>query len=228
MGELTTSIAHEINQPLMAIVLNGDATLGWLAAQPPNLVEARQAVTRVISEGTRAGEIIKRIREFSRKAAPDKIMMRVESLVEETLNLMRRQLERYGVSAETRLPKGLPGVVGDRVQLQQVLVNLLVNAMEAMATCETTRRRLEISAEAAGDDVVIVSVSDTGPGLAPEDSNRVFDAFFTTKKHGLGMGLSISRTIIESHGGRLWSEARQRGASFRFSLPAEGEGHAVQ
>jgi C4-dicarboxylate-specific signal transduction histidine kinase len=219
MGELTTSIAHEINQPLMAVVVNGDAAMGWMAANPPNLEEARQAVSRTISEGTRAGEIIRRIREFARKSPPRKAAVSVNPLIEETLGLMQREIVRHGVSVHTNLHEDVRPVHGDRVQLQQVLVNLLVNAMEAMGAAAGPRE-LEITSANDSTGRVVVTVADTGPGLPAGQESRLFDAFFTTKREGLGMGLSISRTIIEAHGGRLWSENRARGAVFQFSLPA--------
>lgn len=221
MGELTTSIAHEINQPLMAVVVNGDAALAWMSAEPPNLAEARAAVLRIIAEGTRAGDIIQRIRDFSRKAPLRKAPFDINGLVEETLGLMKRELMRLGVTVEKSLGEGLPAAWGDRIQIQQVLVNLMVNAMEAMSSLPLKGgRTIEIATAEEADRTLVLRVRDSGPGLSADAQEKVFDAFVTTKPGGLGMGLSISRTIAEAHGGRLAAEPSPAGARFRLTLPA--------
>jgi C4-dicarboxylate-specific signal transduction histidine kinase len=220
MGELAASIAHEVNQPLMAVVINGDACLQWLERQPPNLAEAREAVGRIISEGNRAGEIIRRIRALIRKSSPQKSPMQMNEVLPEIIALTQKQLSRAGITVITHLDPALPPVMGDRVQLQQVVLNLVVNAIEAVTSVPEGPRRLCIVSRRDDCGAVVISVHDSGPGLPADDPDRLFGAFFTTKPHGLGMGLSISRTIVEAHGGRMWGENEPGGAVFQFRLPA--------
>ncbi|WP_084646431.1 sensor histidine kinase [Devosia insulae] len=218
LGELTASIAHEVNQPLMAVVTNGEAGMRWLRREPPDLGEVETAMARVISEGRRASDIVKRIRAFLSKAPSQPAELSVPSLIEEASALVERELARAGVHLSVKAPEGLPPVLGDRVQLQQVLVNLMVNASQAMAD-HPGNRRLAVKAWADGGKVEIM-VADTGPGIAPDDLQRLFDPFFTTKPDGMGMGLAICRTTVEAHGGSLTVESvPPHGATFRLSLP---------
>jgi C4-dicarboxylate-specific signal transduction histidine kinase len=219
IGEVGVSVAHEVNQPLMAVVLNGDACLRWLAAQPPNLDEARRAVDRIVEEGTRAGEIVSRIRALSRKTSTQRAPVNLNELAMEVVSLLDRELARNQVVLRTQLAKGLPSVRGDRVQLQQVIFNLTVNAIEAMGAESGGPRELLIQTERSGPDDALVTFEDSGPGLPPGDPEQLFAAFFTTRNEGIGIGLSISRTIIEAHGGRLWAANSARGAVFQFELP---------
>jgi len=222
LGELAASIAHEVNQPLMAVVINGDACLEWLAREQPDLQEAREAVGRIIAEGNRAGEIIRRIRALFKNSPLQKAPVRVNELTQDIVALTQRELIRNGVSLRTELDTALPPVFGDRVQLQQVILNLVVNAVEAMSGTTGRPRELHIRSERDGDGV-LVTVRDTGPGLPLAQPERIFGAFFTTKPDGLGMGLSISRTIIEAHGGKLWATSAADGAIFQFRLPIHKE-----
>lgn len=223
VGEMGVSIAHEVNQPLMAVVLNGDACLQWLGANPPNLEEARKAVGRMIDEGTRAGAIVRRIRALA-KTSPKRVVVDLNDLATEVAALLDRELTRNRVLLRTDLANGLPSVRGDRVQLQQVIMNLAMNAIEAMNGETPGPRELRIRSEIAGVDGVSMVVEDSGPGLPAGDPEQLFTAFFTTKPDGVGIGLSISRTIIEAHGGRLWATDSDRGAVFQFRLPVHTEG----
>ncbi len=222
LGELAASIAHEVNQPLMAVVLNGDACLGWLDRPEPNLAEAREAVGRIIGEGNRAGEIIRRIRALFQKSPMQKEPVNVNETVGDIVALTQREMARHGVECATKMGQGLPPVLGDAVQLQQVVLNLAMNAIEAMSGAgeEARELRIETQVRGAGGDEILVTVRDSGRGLPAEEPERIFGAFFTTKPDGLGMGLSISRTIVEAHGGKLWAESSSAGAVFRFTLPA--------
>jgi len=219
MGELTASVAHEVSQPIAASLTNAKTCLRWLAGDTPNLEEARDAARRIVQDQTRAGEIISRIRRLFKKAAPQREVVDLNEVVREMAGLLRGETARYLISLQTELAPDLPQVMGDRVQLQQVMMNLAMNAIDAMADVDGTRE-LVVRSQCAEDGLVTVSVSDSGVGLPPEQATRIFDAFFTTKPHGTGMGLRISRSIIESHGGRLWAgENAPRGASFHFTLP---------
>ena len=222
LGELTASIAHEINQPLAAVVNNAAACVHWLRAQ--NLEEARQSAEFVIADGHRAGEIIGRIRALVNKAPSRKDRVDVNETILEVIALARSQVQSNGVSLRTRLGDELPLIFGDRIQLQQVILNLMINAIEAMNEVSDAPRELVISS--AGDDPqgVLVAVTDSGPGLNPDSLDRLFQAFYTTKPHGMGMGLAISRSIVEAHGGRLWAAANvPHGAVFQFTLPIGAE-----
>ena len=220
LGELTASIAHEVNQPLAAIVTNSNACLRWLAGATPNLVEARHAVERIIKDGYRASEVISRVRTLVKKAPPRNDLVDLNEVVIEVLALAQSQARRNHVFLKRELANGLPPVLGDRVQLQQVILNLIVNGLESMARVNEGARELTVSSGKDESDNLFVAVRDSGEGLDQANLERVFDAFFTTKPDGMGMGLAICRTIIESHGGRLWAAASSpRGAVFQFSLP---------
>jgi PAS domain S-box-containing protein len=219
MGELTASVAHEVNQPIAASLTNARTCLRWLAGGTPNINEAREAAMRIVQDQTRAAEIISRIRLLFKNATPRRELVDINEVIREMIVLLRGETARYFISLQTQLMEGLPQVMGDRVQLQQVLMNLTMNGIDAMADVDGTRE-LVIHSQPAADGQLMVSVSDTGIGLPPEQANYIFDAFVTTKPHGTGMGLRISRSIVESHGGRLWAGVNTpRGASFHFTLP---------
>jgi len=221
MGQLSASIAHEVNQPIAAAITNAHSTLRWLGARPPDLEEVRQALGRIVRDGNRAGDVIGRIRDLIRKAPPRKDGLEINEAILEVIALTRGEVVKNGVSVQTQLAEGLPLIQGDRVQLQQVILNLIVNAVEAMSGVGEGSRELLISTGKAESDGVLVAVRDSGPGLAPASLERLFGAFYTTKPGGLGMGLSICRSIIEAHGGRLWATANvPQGAVFQFTVPA--------
>jgi C4-dicarboxylate-specific signal transduction histidine kinase len=225
MGELTASLAHEVKQPIAAAVTNANTSLRWLAANPPNLEEARAAATRIVKDGKRAGEIISRIRLLFKKGTPERELVDINEVIREMIVLLRNEAMRYSISVRTEPEADLPRVVGDRVQLQQVLMNLMINGIDATKDVDGTRE-LIIKSQRAENGQVLVSVSDTGAGLPPQQADQIFDAFFTTKQHGTGMGLRISRSIVESHGGRLWAaDNSPRGASFYLTLPAKVDTH---
>ncbi len=221
MGQLSASIAHEINQPIGASITYANAALSWLCAQPPNLQEVRQALDLIAESGVRAGNVIDRIRALVMKAPPRKESLQINETILEVIALAYGEIANKGVSVQTQLEESLPAIKGDRVQLQQVLLNLLVNAIEAMSGMHEGARELLISTAKSNSDDVLVTVRDSGPGLAPESLERPFEAFYTTKPNGLGMGLSICRSIVEAHQGRLWATANKpRGAAFQFTLSA--------
>ncbi len=226
MGELTASLAHEVNQPIAAAVTNANTCLRWLTRDQPDVEEARAAAMRIVKDGTRAAEIVKRIRLLFKKGTSERELVDINEVIREMIVLLRGEAMRYSILVRTELETHTPRVMADRVQLQQVLMNLMINGIDAMKDVPGTRE-LAIKSRRAETDQVLVSVSDTGVGLPPQQSDQVFEAFFTTKPHGTGMGLSISRTIVESHGGRLWAASNSpRGASFCFALPAKVEEHA--
>jgi PAS domain S-box-containing protein len=225
MGELTASIAHEVNQPLAAVVTNANATARWLAADPPNLHEAREGVRRIVRDGNRAGEVIARIRAFLKKSEPMRAPTNVNAVVQDTLNFAQSEFRMHKVSLETELDAELPRVDADAVQLQQVLLNLVVNAIDSMSVVADRPRVLRVRTDHSEPNVVRVTVQDTGVGVDPQQSGLLFQPFFTTKPHGLGMGLAISRSIIEAHGGRLWMTPNDGpGAVFQFVLPVRNGG----
>src|SRR5262245_11311007 len=222
LGELTASLAHEINQPIGAVVNNASACVRWLAAQ--NLEEARQSAVRIIADGHRAGDIINRIRALARKAPPHKDWLDVNALIREVLALVRSDVQRYGVTLQMHLAADLPPVRGDRIQLQQVVLNLLDNALDALRGVPEGSREVQISSGILASQSVHVAVRDTGSGLTAESLAHLFDAFYTTKPEGMGLGLAISRRIIEAHGGQLWGTPNtDPGATFQFTLPVGGE-----
>jgi PAS domain S-box-containing protein len=222
MGELTASMAHEICQPISGAITNANVCLRKLDRDQPDLGEVRAAVTRIGRDAKRAAEIIARIRVQFERGAISREVIDVNEINRETVALLRGEAARHNISIRTELTTDLPQIVGDRVQLQQVVMNLIVNSIEAMKDVDGTRE-LAIKSQRVGNEQILVSVSDTGVGLPPQFAEQIFDPFFTTKPHGTGMGLRISRSIIESHGGRLWAvNSPARGATFYVSLPAQG------
>jgi C4-dicarboxylate-specific signal transduction histidine kinase len=222
LGEMTASIAHEINQPLSAVVNNASACLRWLAAS--NQEEARQSAALIIADGHRAGEIIGRIRALATKSPPRKDWLDINETILEVIALARTEVHRNRASLETQLVDDVPLILGDRIQLQQVVLNLIINAIEAMSGVGEGPRELLVSSKKNDSQGVLVAVRDSGPGLDPKSLDHLFTAFFTTKPHGMGMGLAISRSIIDAHGGRLWATANEgRGAVFQFTLPTGDE-----
>ena len=219
MGELTASLAHEIRQPIAAAVTDANTCLRWLVRADPDLEEGREAARRVVTDVTRAADIITSIGVLFKKGAVPREIVDVNELIREMIGMLRSEAKRHSISMRTELDPDLPQVVAERVQLQQVLMNLMLNGIDAM---KDTSGAHELTIKSAADDAhLVISVSDTGAGLLPEDVDQIFNAFFTTKDHGIGMGLPISRSIVESHGGRLWVTANsERGATFQFSLPA--------
>jgi PAS domain S-box-containing protein len=225
MGQLTASIAHEVNQPIAGAAINAEAALRWLGARPPDLEEVRQALGRIVKDAHRAGDVIGRIREIIKKAPPRKEGVDINEAIHEVIELTHSEAVKNGASVETALGEGLPLVEGDRVQLQQVVLNLIVNAVQAMGAVAEGPRELFITTARAEPDGVLVAVKDSGPGLAPASLEQLFAPFYTTKPGGLGMGLSICRSIIEAHGGRVWVSANlPRGAIFNFTVPAQPAG----
>ena len=223
MGELTAALAHEVNQPIAAAVTNANTCLRWLTRDHPDVEEARAAAMRIVKDGTRAGEIIKRIRLLFQKGTSQRELVDVNEVIREMIVHFRSEATRYDVQIRTALALDLTQVMADRVQLQQVLMNLFINAIDAMKD-EDGNRELNIKSERAEGEQLVVCVSDSGVGLPPREADQIFNAFFTTKSHGTGMGLRISRSIVESHGGRLWAaDNSPRGASFYFTLPTKVE-----
>jgi PAS domain S-box-containing protein len=223
MGELTASLAHEVNQPIAAAITNSNTCLRWLQRDPPDLEEACQAASRSVKDATRAAEIISRVRSLFKKGSPQRQPVDVNEVIKEMIVLVRIRSERHSVAIRTDLMADPPIVMADRVQLQQVLTNLMLNGIEAM-TAVDAERELKIKSGLGENSHVLISVSDTGVGLAAQQADHIFNPFFTTKPEGTGMGLTISRSIIEAHGGRLWADATPgRGATFHFSLPSQGE-----
>ena len=222
VGELAASLAHEIKQPIAAAITNANTGLRWLAREVPDLEEGRQAIMRTVKDGTRAVEIVNRLRSFYKKdAQPQLEMVDLNEVVREMLMLLRDEAYRYSIAMRTELAPELPNVKTDRVQLQQVFMNLMLNAIEAM---KDTAGELTIKSELSDNGEFLVAISDTGIGLPAEKPEQIFDAFFTTKSQGTGMGLAITRSIIEAHGGRLWAiDNPPRGARFCFTLPTNGE-----
>jgi len=222
MGELTASLAHEINQPISAAATDARTCLRWLAREQPDIGEAREAAARMVNAVTRAADIISRLRQLFRKGAPQTNLVDVSEVIQEMVVLLRSEASRHSVSILTELSEDLPRVVADRVQLQQVLMNLMLNGIEAMQDTNS-EGQLTIKSLMAERGQLQISVSDTGVGIPQEQADQIFNAFFSTKTQGTGMGLSISRSIIESHGGRLWATSNSgRGATFNFTLPSEG------
>jgi PAS domain S-box-containing protein len=221
MGQLTASIAHEVSQPIAAAFTNAQAALRWLAARPPDLEEARQALGSIVKNANRAGDVIGRIRDIVKKAPSRKDRVDINEAICEVIELTRGEAAKHGAAVRTAFGEGLPLIEGDRVQLQQVVLNLIVNAVQAMGMVEQGPRELSITTDRAEPSGVLVAVKDSGPGMAPANLEQLFAPFHTTKPDGLGMGLSICRSIIEAHGGRLWVTANQpRGVIFNFTVPA--------
>ena len=218
VGELAASIAHEINQPLAAVVTNGNACLRWLAAEPPNLAKAREAAERIVRDGKEAGEVVRRIRALFRRATMEKMALDLNDVIGEVLRLLGGETAKRRVTVETHLATALPPVVADRVQLQQLVLNLLINGLDAMDAVSDRTRKLSIRSRLHSREAALVEIQDSGEGL--KDPEKIFEAFFTTKENGMGMGLTICRSIVEAHDGRLWaSSADGPGTIFRFTLP---------
>ena len=223
MGQLTASIAHELKQPLAAMMINGNTSLRWLAKNPPELDEVRQSVELMIKDANRATAVIDRIHGLVKKSAPRTDTVDINDAIREVISLIHREATKDSVVIKTQLKKNLARIRGDRVQLQQVMLNLILNAIEAMNNVSQGRRKLHIITTKETDSGhVMVAVRDTGPGLKPENLHRIFEPFYTTKSDGMGMGLSICRGIIEEHGGRLWATGKDGlGAVFQFTIPLE-------
>ena len=220
MGEFAASIAHEVNQPISGIVINANACLRWLAGDSPNLDEARENARRIVRDGKRAGEVIARIRALATKTDTAKVRLDMNGVIREVVALARDEMYRNNVTLQTEFADDLPPVLGDRVQLQQVVLNLVMNGIEAMSAVRERSREVAIRTQNDGAGQVRVTVQDSGIGLDPRSLERIFDAFYTTKRAGMGMGLSISRSIIQNHGGRLWAAANDGpGTTFQFTVP---------
>jgi signal transduction histidine kinase len=225
MGEMAASIAHEIKQPIAASITSASACLRWLAHDPPDLERARAAATRIEQDGHRATDVINHLQSFYKKGGPpQREIVNIKDIVHEMTDLLRIEAIRHSIAIQAEIDADIPNILADRVQLQQVFMNLMLNAIEAM---KDTGGRLTIWARPDPDAQLIISISDTGVGLPAEGSERIFDAFHTTKPQGTGMGLAITRSIVESHAGRIWVAANQGpGTTFHFSLPVEDEAHA--
>ena len=224
MGHLTASIAHEIKQSIGTAIACANAGLNWLGSQPPNLDEARRAFAMIVEADVRAGDVIERTRALVKKAPPRRDALAINEAILEVVALTRHEAAKNRISVQTQLTEGLPPVQGDRVQLQQVVLNLIINAVEAMSCSNEATRQLLINTDRGDKQEIRIVVQDSGPGMAPESINRVFDPFYTTKSGGLGIGLSICRSIIEAHEGRLWATAgERRGAVFVFTLPVRSD-----
>ena len=221
LGEMSASIAHEVNQPLAAIVTNGEAGLRWLDREVPEIAEALDAIRQIVGEAHRASGVIRGIREFSRKAAPEMVQLDINDVIEEAIALVRHEALRHGVAIRQQLAPGMPTVRGDRIQLQQVIINLVINAVQAMAAVTDRECVLFVRTQRQDPGQVLVAVEDAGVGIEPGDADRLFSAFYTTKPDGLGMGLSICRSIIDAHGGRVWASRNTGpGMTFQFTISA--------
>ncbi len=228
MGELTISIAHEVNQPLTAVVTHGHACLEWLSADPPNVSKARQTTERIIQDATRASEVLGRIRAVFNNEMPERAPVDINRLIEEVTWFVREEAANRGIVIRTELASGLPLITADKVQLQQVMLNLIMNGMDALLE-KGGDKEIVISTRRSGDESeIMIAVTDSGVGLTPEQAEKVFEPFFTTKPHGIGLGLSISRSIAEAHAGRLWAEPRATGgAIFQLAIPIQQQGDYV-
>jgi PAS domain S-box-containing protein len=220
MGQLTASIAHEVNHPIAATILNAQTALRWLNRDAPDLEEARQQLAKIVNDGRRAANVVSRIRDLVKKAPSRMEALHINEAITEVIELTRGEAMKNGISVRTQFAESLPAVTGDRTQLQQVILNLILNAVQAMAESGLPLRELQIGIEPNRSDGVLVSIRDSGPGIRPEDLDRLFDPFYTTKPAGMGMGLAICRSIIEGHGGQIWVTSNgQQGAAFNFTLP---------
>ncbi len=223
LGELTASISHEVNQPISAVVTNGQVCLRLLALETPRPDDVRTTVERIVRDAKRASEVIQRIRALAKRTEPQMISLDINDVIREATLLVQREVLSHGVSLRTELSPALPPVLGDRIQLQQVVINLLINGVEAMASITDRRREILIRLELHEEGQVLVAVLDSGIGIDSETAEKLFSAFFTTKRSGMGMGLSISRSIIRAHGGRLWASPNaDHGAAFQFTVPING------
>jgi PAS domain S-box-containing protein len=220
LGELTATIAHEVNQPLAGVVSSGNACLRWLAGEPPNIENAKQSVDRIIRDAHRASEVIGRVRSLAIKAPPEKDWLNINDAIIETFSLTRTEAAQHGTSLRNQLSEDVPPVWADRIEIQQVILNLIMNGIEAVSAVGNGQRDVLVATSKYEPDDVLLTVCDTGAGLDPGKLEHIFDAFYTTKREGMGMGLAVSRSIIEAHGGRLWaSQNEPRGAIFQFTLP---------
>ena len=220
LGELAASIAHEINQPLTAIIANASVSLNLLTRPDPDIAMVRQVLTEIMSDSHRAGNVIKRLRQLATKGDPHRTLLDLNTVIDEVAALVDSEIHKHGAKLRLALATDLPLVYSDRIQLQQVMINLVMNGLEAMDSVHDRPRRLTIRTEASDGASVRVAVQDAGVGIDAENADRMFDAFFTTKPKGMGMGLSISRSIIEGNGGRLWATPNSKvGATFQFELP---------
>src|SRR6266404_1075446 len=228
MGELTASIAHEVNQPLAAIVANANAGFRWLANPTPNLEEARNAISRIVRDGNRASDVIRRIRALVKKGDTEKTLLDINEVIQEVVSLTHSEIQKSGVMLKMNLASGLPRILGDRIQLQQVILNLVMNGIEAMNTVKDRPREMLIRSSQYESDKVLVAVQDSGIGIDSQNLEKIFDTFYTTKSQGMGMGLAISRSIVENHGGRLWAVPNDGpGATFQFTLLPDHSAHMV-
>jgi two-component system, LuxR family, sensor kinase FixL len=223
LGELTASIAHEVNQPLTGVVTTGAASLRFLDRDPPDLKELREAIESTINDGMRASEVVQRIRALSKKTDPHKVPLDINDIIRDGIRLLRREFSDHNAFVHLELTPTAPHVIGDRIQLQQVIINLVMNGLEAMANVVERPRRILVRSTQAEPDRVLVEIQDTGPGVEPENLDRLFNAFFSTKPNGMGMGLSICRSIIQAHGGKIWASSNPKGGSiFQFTLRGPG------
>jgi C4-dicarboxylate-specific signal transduction histidine kinase len=228
LGEMSAAIAHEINQPLAAIVASGSAGVRWLTNKSPNPEQAIAALRRIVADGHRASQVVATVRSMFKKDTRERVSLDVNQVLMEVIGFLRIECARHRVSVSMALTEGLPPVVADRIQLQQVVLNLVRNAIEAMSSVTDGARALQVRSEANGAGAVIITIKDTGPGIDPGSADRIFEPFFTTKPSGMGMGLSICRSIIEAHGGRLSAtRSNPRGSIFQVVLPAAGRSDAA-
>jgi len=225
LGELAASIAHEVSQPLTAITASASACSRWVAEQPPNIEKARQALDRIAKDANRAGEVIGRVRSLIKKTPPQMEWLNINEAIRDVVAMTANEIEQNRISFHTKLTGDIPPVLGDRIQLQQVMLNLIINAIEAIAAANGAVRNLLVSSAISESGGILVSIHDTGVGVEPDKLDQLFDAFYTTKVGGMGMGLAICRAIIEAHGGRIWAKQNiPCGAIFQFILPAGGRG----
>ena len=224
LGELTASIAHEVNQPLAGVVSSGNACQRWLASEPPNLERAIQSVDRIIRDANRASEVVERIRNLAKNRPPEKVAVNINDAVLEIIALARGEIDESGISLKTQFADGTPLVLADRIQLQQVILNLIINAIEAIRELTEGPRNLFVGTEKDVSNRILLTIRDSGSGLDPENAHHIFDPLYTTKREGMGMGLAVSRGIIEAHDGRLWATPNEPvGAVFQFTLPMHQE-----
>ena len=222
LGGMTANIAHEVNQPLTAVLINGNACLHWLDAEPPDLNEARKNITNIVRDTNRASKIVVQVRDLTKGQPPVSEWLRVNEIILATTVLIDREIRQNQISIQTQLSDDVPPINGDRVQLQQVLLNLVLNSIESLRLVAVGSRRLVIASAKSNSNSVLISVHDTGKGISPSDLGCLFDPFYTTKSDGMGIGLTISRSIVESHGGRIWATPNSpRGAVFHFTLPID-------
>jgi C4-dicarboxylate-specific signal transduction histidine kinase len=221
LGQISASIGHEVNQPLAAIAINASAGLRWLTREVPEVDEAHACVSRIVEEANRASEVIRKIRDLAKGADPEVVPLDINEVIDEAVALVKQEALSHRVTVQLQLAPELPLVRGDRIQLQQVIINLAINGVQAMATVTDRARVLTIQTEQHKSDQVLVAVQDVGVGVEPDELDRLFSAFYTTKPDGMGIGLSICRSIIDAHGGRVWASRNiGSGTTFQFTVPA--------